>query len=111
MPRTWRGATMAPLTKRTPGLLDRSDECASLRRLVDSARGGLGEALVVHGEVGIGKTALASRLAQDAAPFFERVYWRTVRDARPIRDRSAATAPSPPALPGPAELAERGSQR
>ena len=49
---------MAPLTKRTPALLDRADECESLRRLVDSARRGVGEALLAHGEAGIGKTAL-----------------------------------------------------
>ena len=32
---------------------------------------------------GIGKTSLAARLAQEAAPRFERVYWRSLRDAPP----------------------------
>src|SRR5438270_3216585 len=32
---------------------------------------------------GIGKTALASRLAQNAALSFQRVYWRSLRDALP----------------------------
>jgi WD40 repeat protein len=32
---------------------------------------------------GIGKTSLAARLAQDVAPRFERVYWRSLRDAPP----------------------------
>src|SRR5438105_15259850 len=32
---------------------------------------------------GIGKTALALRLAQHAAPGFQRVYWRSLRDALP----------------------------
>jgi DNA-binding XRE family transcriptional regulator len=30
---------------------------------------------------GIGKTSLAARLAQEVAPRFERVYWRSLRDA------------------------------
>jgi len=32
---------------------------------------------------GIGKTSLAARLVQEAAPRFERVYWRSLRDAPP----------------------------
>jgi predicted ATPase len=35
---------------------------------------------------GIGKTSLAARLAQDVAPSFERVYWRSLRDAPPVSD-------------------------
>jgi hypothetical protein len=35
---------------------------------------------------GIGKTTLAAKLAQDIAPKFERVYWRSLRDAPPARD-------------------------
>jgi WD40 repeat protein/transcriptional regulator with XRE-family HTH domain len=32
---------------------------------------------------GIGKTSLAARLVQEAAPHFERAYWRSLRDAPP----------------------------
>jgi hypothetical protein len=35
---------------------------------------------------GIGKTMLAARLAQDVAPSFERVYWRSVRNAPPLSE-------------------------
>src|SRR4029077_5722366 len=35
---------------------------------------------------GIGKTSLAGRVAQDVAPFFERVYWRSLRDAPPLSE-------------------------
>jgi transcriptional regulator with XRE-family HTH domain len=37
----------------------------------------------VVGMGGIGKTSLAAKLAQDVAPSFERVYWRSLRDAPP----------------------------
>ncbi len=37
----------------------------------------------VLGMGGIGKTSLAARLAQEVAPRFERVYWRSLRDAPP----------------------------
>ena len=39
-------------------LLGRERERAALDRLVESARDGSGGALVVHGEPGVGKTAL-----------------------------------------------------
>jgi transcriptional regulator with XRE-family HTH domain len=35
---------------------------------------------------GIGKTALAARLAHELAPTFERVYWRGLRDAPPASE-------------------------
>jgi WD40 repeat protein/transcriptional regulator with XRE-family HTH domain len=35
---------------------------------------------------GIGKTSLAARLAQEVAPRFERIYWRSLRDAPPAGD-------------------------
>ncbi|HTX71178.1 MAG TPA: helix-turn-helix domain-containing protein [Thermoleophilia bacterium] len=40
----------------------------------------------VLGMGGIGKTALAARLAQQAAPHYERLYWRSLRDAPPAGD-------------------------
>jgi hypothetical protein len=39
--------------------------------------------VAVLGIGGIGKTNLAARLAQKVAPSFERVYWRSLRDAPP----------------------------
>jgi hypothetical protein len=33
---------------------------------------------------GIGKTSLAAKLGQEVAPSFERVYWRSLRDAPPL---------------------------
>jgi ABC-type transport system involved in cytochrome c biogenesis ATPase subunit len=39
-------------------LRGRRDECAMLERLLDGARAGRSEALVVEGEAGVGKTAL-----------------------------------------------------
>jgi WD40 repeat protein/transcriptional regulator with XRE-family HTH domain len=62
------------------GFVGRAEELAMLRRWVvdDHCR-----LAAVLGIGGIGKTALASRLAQDAAPSFQRVYWRSLRDALP----------------------------
>jgi predicted ATPase len=39
-------------------LLDRLTERAALGQLLEAARGGRSGALVVHGEAGVGKTAL-----------------------------------------------------
>ena len=48
-------------------LLGRERERAALDRLVESARDGHGGALVVHGEPGVGKTALLDDLVEKAA--------------------------------------------
>src|SRR2546430_17142321 len=50
----------APSPVRSPGgqLLGRERERVALDRLLEAARGGHGGALVVHGEPGVGKTAL-----------------------------------------------------
>jgi WD40 repeat protein/DNA-binding transcriptional regulator YiaG len=61
--------------------IGRSDELATLRDSVQQRRCRL---VVVRGAGGIGKTILAARLAQDVAPTFQRVYWRSLRDAPPI---------------------------
>jgi hypothetical protein len=40
--------------------------------------------VAILGMGGIGKTILAARLTQDAAPSFERVFWRSARNAPPL---------------------------
>jgi WD40 repeat protein/transcriptional regulator with XRE-family HTH domain len=42
--------------------------------------------IAVLGMGGVGKTTLAACAAQNAAPSFERVYWRSVRNAPPVSD-------------------------
>jgi DNA-binding CsgD family transcriptional regulator len=49
------------------GLTDRHAECAVLGRLVAAVRAGESRALVVHGEPGVGKTALLEYLAGQAS--------------------------------------------
>jgi DNA-binding CsgD family transcriptional regulator len=48
------------------GLLGRGGECAALDRLLDSARAGAGQVLVLRGEPGIGKTALLDHVRERA---------------------------------------------
>ncbi|HEV2252221.1 MAG TPA: AAA family ATPase [Streptosporangiaceae bacterium] len=50
-----------------PGLTDRRAECEVLGRLVAAVRAGESRALVVHGEPGVGKTALLEYLAGQAS--------------------------------------------
>src|SRR5215468_2580003 len=49
-------------------LLGRDTECAAIGRLLEDARAGIGGALVVRGEAGIGKSALLEYARQRAAP-------------------------------------------
>src|SRR5262249_25014072 len=65
--------------------------------------------VAVLGLGGIGKTSLVARLAQDAAPAFERVYWRSLRDAPPPGEWLAGAIGflSDQRLPPPAGRAER----
>ena len=49
------------------GLTDRHAECAMLGQLVAAVRAGESRALVVHGEPGVGKTALLEYLAGQAS--------------------------------------------
>ncbi len=69
-----------------PDVLDfvgRVNELATLRGWVLEERCRLAAVL---GMGGIGKTALAARLAQEVAPVFQRVYWRGLRDALPTSE-------------------------
>src|SRR5947209_6103613 len=67
----------------TLGFIGRADELALLRRWVlDEGR----RLVAILGMGGIGKTSLAARLAQEVAPSFERVYWRSLRDAPPVSE-------------------------
>jgi hypothetical protein len=48
-------------------LFGRDAECATLEQIVNSVRSGDSRALVLHGEAGVGKSALLDRLAEQAA--------------------------------------------
>ena len=50
-------------------LVGRAAESAVLERLLETVRGGESQALVLHGEPGIGKTALLEELAERASGF------------------------------------------
>jgi hypothetical protein len=65
------------------GFVGRLDELAALRDWV--LNGGC-RLVAVLGMGGIGKTALAARLGQSLAPNFQRLYWRSLRDAPPISE-------------------------
>jgi predicted ATPase/WD40 repeat protein/transcriptional regulator with XRE-family HTH domain len=61
----------------------REDELATLARWVGEERCRL---VALLGLGGIGKTALAARLARELAPQFEVVYWRSLRNAPPVAE-------------------------
>src|SRR4051795_1535740 len=54
---------------RQPRLLGRAAECQALDRLLEDVRGGRSAVLVLHGEAGVGKTALLRYCAQQASGF------------------------------------------
>jgi DNA-binding CsgD family transcriptional regulator len=60
-------STMTTTHSQSPGLRGRLSECAALDRLVAGARAGTSGALVLHGEAGIGKTALLEYLRERAS--------------------------------------------
>lgn len=55
------------MTSRGGGLRGRSTECDALDQLLDSARDGRSQVLVLHGEAGVGKTALLDYLSARAS--------------------------------------------
>ena len=61
----------APSQVRAPGehLVGRKRERAALDRLLETARGGHAGVLVVHGEPGVGKTALLEYAVEASAGF------------------------------------------
>jgi transcriptional regulator with XRE-family HTH domain len=62
------------------GFVGRAGELARLRRWIVEERSRL---VAVLGIGGIGKSILAAQLAQDVSASFQRVYWRSLRDALP----------------------------
>jgi DNA-binding CsgD family transcriptional regulator len=56
----------SPAGRGAVGLTGRGAECAALDRLAEAVRSGQSRALVVHGEAGVGKTALLDYLAGHA---------------------------------------------
>jgi hypothetical protein len=56
-----------PRRGRAAQLMGRSAECAVLDRLLDAVRAGQSRVLVVHGDAGVGKTALLEYLAGQAS--------------------------------------------
>jgi transcriptional regulator with XRE-family HTH domain len=67
----------------TTGFVGRGQELALLQHWVLDERCRL---VAVLGMGGIGKTSLAARFALTVAPNFERVYWRSLRNAPPVTD-------------------------
>jgi MoxR-like ATPase len=59
----------------------RADEVTRIDRLLDGARSGVSAALIVHGDPGIGKTALLGEVAATADGF-------TVLRAHPLQTES-----------------------
>jgi hypothetical protein len=65
------------------GFVGRAEELTLLRRWVLEERRRL---VAVLGFGGIGKTMLAAMLAEQEVPNFERVYWRSLRNAPPVTE-------------------------
>lgn len=64
-------ASLAP----SPVFVGRLHELASLRAALEGARAGAGRVVVIEGEAGIGKTALAEQAAREASAGGAKVFW------------------------------------
>ncbi|MBV9172530.1 MAG: NACHT domain-containing protein, partial [Chloroflexi bacterium] len=67
----------------TAGFVGRAKELQALQSWVRDERCRM---VAVLGMGGVGKTSLATRLVREVAPIFERIYWRSLRDAPPPSD-------------------------
>jgi hypothetical protein len=68
-PVTWKPGRTLTAAVRLVMLVDRRTERSALDSLIASARGGMGRALVLRGEPGIGKTALLEYAIESASGF------------------------------------------
>ena len=93
-------------------LLGREREREVLDRLLDGVRGGRGGVLVVHGEAGVGKTALLEYAVEAGRGVSDRADVRgRGGDGAPVRGGSAAVFPVPRAYGAPPAAPARGAWR
>jgi len=57
----------APFRGSATRIIDRERECRTLDQLLAAVRGGESRALILHGEAGVGKTALLEYLSERAS--------------------------------------------
>src|SRR5256885_9442072 len=62
-------AMLSPVSRRATALTGRRSECDALDRLIDAVGAGESTALVLHGEPGVGKTALLDYAVEQASEF------------------------------------------
>src|ERR1700722_19745461 len=107
--RDWPAGVSAPRTgppAQSDFLAGRDDELAVLRHLLTELAAGVGGAVLVEGEQGIGKSALLRRVLGDAAVKGIRVAWATSDELhqgiplRLIRECLGGVRPARPAAAG-----------
>src|SRR2546427_7624953 len=62
-------AMLSPVSRRATALTGRRSECDALDRLIDAVGAGESTAVVLHGEPGVGKTALLEYAVEQASEF------------------------------------------